>query len=223
MLRRVACGEALRDLGLRGGLFVVGEPVLRAMLRPDSASRRDVIADHAIELIASRGASAVSMAAIGARFGISGQAIAKWCGSVDEMWLWIAGTFCSRWTQWTDERSYACGALALVPHTAEEVTAVRVLLGLDEVVRSRAPDHALIGEVFGELRRHERALLTQIHPLLTDPAEVNRLHAYAEGLRAATCRTVDALSPAEVRTSEDAPRHRSQTPWQESDPSGAVG
>jgi AcrR family transcriptional regulator len=155
-----------------------------------------MIADHALVMIADRGSAAVSMTAIGSRLGISGQAIAKWCGSVDQMWVWIVGTFTSRWVQWIDRRSYVCGGLALVPHRADEVSAARVLVALDEVVRSRAAEVEDLAEVFGELRQHERKLLTSVHPRLVDPAEVDRLHAFVEGLRIATCRSVDPLPPA---------------------------
>ena len=168
------------------------------MLRPDSASRRDMVTDHAVLLILERGLSGVSLAAIGGRLGLSAQAVAKWVGSVDQLWLWVLATFGQRWSDLLEHRSLGYGVLAMLPRSDEELGWVRVLLSLDEVARTRGHLHPELAEVHASLRRGERELICAVHPLLVDRSDVARLHSLVDGLRVAVCQPVDPLPMTEA-------------------------
>jgi len=171
------------------------------VLRPDSPTRRDMLTDHAMALIAEVGVASVTFPAVADRIGVTRQAIQQWLGPGHTLIGVVAGTFVQRWLSWIDRRSYGYGALALLPSRVEEVPWTRVLLALEECGRI----DPVIAARLRDLHVGERQLLGAVHPELSDDARgdhsirMQHLQAVLDGVRVALCRADDGLTPHQAR------------------------
>lgn len=160
------------------------------MLRPDSASRRDIVTDFAIGLIADEGVGALTVRGLARRIRVTPAGLQHWAGPRREMLVLITATFGRRWQQWMWRRQFRDGALALLPTTHEEVIWTRVWLGLQELGRTEVE----VGEVVSAIRAHELDLLTRSEPQLTDD-DVVAVLALVDGLRVTLCHRTQPLDP----------------------------
>ena len=133
------------------------------MLRPDSPSRRDIVTDFAIALIADEGVGALTVRALARRIRVTPAGLQHWSGPRREMLVLITATFGQRWQQWMWRRQFRDGALALLPTTSDEVVWTRVWLGLQDLGRTESA----VGEVISANRAHERELIAHSVPDLT--------------------------------------------------------
>jgi AcrR family transcriptional regulator len=172
------------------------------MLRPDSASRRDMITDNAIALIEESGLTAISFASLAGRIGHSPQAIQKWVGTSAQLMIFVTATFGQRWQQWITRRRYEHGALSLLPETHEELGWTRVRHALEEHARAKVEEHPELAHMFAAIRSCERWVLTTVHPALESPDRVDalaKLLVIVEGLRSGLCRPDDPISVSQAR------------------------
>ena len=170
-----------------------------ALLRPNSASRRDMLTDHAIELIEEGGLAAVTVPAIARRIGLTRQAITQWVGgSRSDLLELVTCTYSQRWRQWLESRLAWHGALTFLPTVDEDVRWVRIRLALEELERT-IPD---CGLSLREVRSYERELFMAIHPALSVEGAEDRLAALfvlLDGLRVALCQPIEPWAPDTAR------------------------
>ena len=125
-----------------------------AFLRLSSASYEDMLTDAAVHVVAERGAAGLSTSASLSWLRVTPQRVSQMVRRDDFPGV-VAARFCTRWTDWLDDRRTLLGAACLVPDQGSQVAGVQLWLALGEIARGR-PD---VCEYVACAREHERQLL----------------------------------------------------------------
>ncbi len=166
-----------------------------AFLRLDSAHPDDMLTDAAVQVLAVHGARGLSHRAIADCLRVTPARISQLV-SRDRLAFVVTARFIQRWAAWIEYRRWLDGVLALLPVEPEEVPGVRAWLALHELGRCR-PD---IAELLDVARERERAALADIDGVALDPQDTDLVLATAEGLRAGLCRSQEAVTIEEARS-----------------------
>ncbi|WP_341927854.1 helix-turn-helix domain-containing protein [Nocardioides psychrotolerans] len=155
----------------------------------DTTTRTGTIADAVNLLLATRGASALTMRAIAAECRLSPAALSLHYGSRRHM-LAVAALATSRArTARMQERARRDGVLAFLPREPEEVLDVRAWLAWCELDR----DEEALHHTMWWARAEDRALLDDTLDHRLGPTDLDLLVAAIDGLAVALCRPEDPM------------------------------
>ena len=150
-----------------------------------------MVTDMAIGLILENGLAAVTVRGVAKKIGIAAPSLLGWYGSAQKVRFVVGQTYCARWVQWIQRRTYEDGLLALLPLTEDEVGWTRVWQVVLELARL---DDDVAGCVDDALA-FERDLVGREVP----NEDVDEALAVVDGLRQAVARTLHPMDPVHAR------------------------
>ena len=158
----------------------------------DTTTRTGTIAEAINFLLATQGASALTMRAIARECRLSPAALSLHYGSREHM-LAVAALATSRArTERIQERVRRDGVLAFLPREDEEVQDVRAWLGWCELDRNQETLHHTLWWA----RAEDRALLDATFDHRLRHGDLDLLVAVIDGLAVAVCRPQDPMPPS---------------------------
>jgi AcrR family transcriptional regulator len=158
----------------------------------DSPARRDMVTDMAIGLIIEGGLGAVTVRGVAKKIGIAAPTLLGWYDSADRVRFVVGQTYCVRWVQWVQRRTFEDGLLALLPNTEDEVAWTRVWQAVLELARLDDDVAACVDDAVA----FERDLVGQD----VVQEDVEEVLALVDGLRQAVTRTVKPMDPSHARS-----------------------